>query len=79
MPPFAPHPPRRKSRKRFKKRKLFDSLDLDPQEGGAGGYGSAGADYLSSGYGSAGGWDLLCVCAGVCVCVCVCVCGGVVW
>ncbi|KAI3429855.1 hypothetical protein D9Q98_010166 [Chlorella vulgaris] len=53
----------KKSRKRFKKRKLFEAID--PLEGGggggsgygsAGGYASADPDYFSSGYGSAGGF-----------------------
>lgn len=51
------HPNCRKSRKRFKKRKLFESYDAD---GLAGGYGSAGgyasaSDYGDGGYSSAGG------------------------
>lgn len=50
----------KKSRKRFKKRKLFESYDGD---GLAGGYGSAGgyasaSDYGDGGYSSAGGYSM---------------------
>jgi hypothetical protein len=47
----------RKSRKRFKKRKLFEEADALLE--GGGGYASADPDYRSSGYGSAGGWQRL--------------------
>lgn len=51
--------PCRKSRKRFKKRKLFESFEPEalPGYSSAGGYASAEPDYASAGYGGPRGGE----------------------
>lgn len=55
--PWPTH--RRKSRKRFKKRKLFESFEPEalPGYSSAGGYASAEPDYASAGYGGPRGGE----------------------
>ena len=68
---------RRKSRKRFKKRKLFESFEPEalPGYSSAGGYASAEPDYASAGYGGPRGGEAAvplgshCVQHGWCACI----------
>ncbi len=68
---------RRKSRKRFKKRKLFESFEPEalPGYSSAGGYASAEPDYASAGYGGPRGGEAAvplgshCVQHGRCACI----------